>query len=67
MNKMNEKVKTRNDSSASTRFLELEPLETFTGLNLPSNKDVLRRFFSIRDHSMSNSKSRDIACQVMKN
>ena len=63
---MNEKIQTRKDSSASTRFFELEPLESFTGLNLPSNRDILRRFFHIRDQSKCNTKSRDIATQIYK-
>ena len=53
----NKKVVTRNDSA---RLFELVPLESFTGLNLPTNADILRRFFHIREKS-NNKTSQSIA------
>ena len=53
----NKRVVTRNDSA---RLFELVPLESFTGLNLPTNADILRRFFYIRENS-KNKPSRSIA------
>ena len=35
--------------SAITRSFDLTPLESFNGQNLPTNKEVLRRFFSVKD------------------
>ena len=34
---------------SSTRLFDVTPLESFSGKNLPTNKDVLWRFFSIKD------------------
>ena len=40
---------TRSQSSAYVRCFDLKPLEKFSGIQLPTNSDVLRRYFSIRD------------------
>ena len=61
---MCEKILTRAVSSASTRSFDLELLESCTRLNLPSNKDILRRFFHIGGRSKYNNRSRDIASQI---
>ena len=34
----------------STRSFDLTPLESFNGQNLPTNSDVLKRFFLIKDN-----------------
>ena len=49
---------------ASIRLFDLQPLERFSGLNLPSKRDVLQRFFYIRDNSISNRKSHSIATKI---
>ena len=57
----NKKVTLRKDS---TRFLGLIPLESFSGLNLPTNADILRRFFHIRDNSQKKRTFRSIAEEI---
>jgi hypothetical protein len=59
-----EKCVTRCDSSAFTRQFHLVPIEKFTGLKFPTNSEVLRRYFYIRDHSSKSRKKREIAAQI---
>ena len=50
---------------SSTRLFDLTPLESFSGKNLPTNKDVLRRFFSIKDNLENKAeKNTSIARQI---
>ena len=51
---------TRSQSSAYVRCFDLKPLEKFSGIQLPTNSDVLRRYFSIRDE-FKNRPKREIA------
>ena len=51
---------TRSQSSAYVRCFDLKPLEKFSGIQLPTNSDVLRRYFSIRDE-FENRPKREIA------
>ena len=46
-----DKPKTRLETSTFTRFLDLKPIEKFDGLKFPTNGEVLRRYFYIKDHS----------------
>ena len=57
-------TKTKKSLQPSTRLFDLVPLENFSGLNLPTNGDVLRRFFSIKDKSEKNIKNSIIANQI---
>ena len=59
-----EKSVTRCDSSASIRQFHLVPIENFSGLKFPTNSEVLRRYFYIRDHSSKSRMRRDIAAQI---
>ena len=59
-----EKSVTRCDSSASIRQFHLVPIENFSGLKFPTNSEVLRRYFYIRDHSSKSRTRRDIAAQI---
>ena len=59
-----EKCVTRCNSSAFTRQFHLVPIEKFTGLKFPTNSEVLRRYFYIRDHSSKSRKKREIAAQI---
>ena len=52
---------TRKESSISTRYLDLKPLENFDGLKFPSNRDILRRYFYIKVNSWHSEKPRNIA------
>ena len=50
---------------SSTRLFDLTPIEQFSGVNLPTNEEVLRRFFSIKDNSESNNlKNNEISKQI---
>ena len=50
---------------SSTRLFDLTLLESFSGKNLPTNKDVLRRFFSIKDNLENKAeKNTSIARQI---
>ena len=61
----NEKCVTRCETSAFTRILgHLVPIEKFTGLQFPTNSQILERYFFIRDHSSRSTKRRDIANQI---
>ena len=52
-----EKCVTRCETSAFTRILgHLVPIEKFTGLQFPTNSQILERFFFIRDHSSRSKK-----------
>ena len=42
-------ITTRSQLSAHVRCFDLKPLEQFSGIQLPTNSDVIRIFFSIRD------------------
>ena len=60
------KPNTRLVASSSTRFLDLKPLQKFDGLKFPTNSEVLRRYFYLRDHSKSSKKSRNISTIIHK-
>ena len=50
---------------SSTRLFDLTPIEQFSGVNLPTNGEVLRRFFSIKDNSeINNLKNNEISKQI---
>ena len=55
------KSTTRLETSTFTRFLDLTPIEKFDGLKFPTNGEVLRRYFYIKDHSSHSEISRNIA------
>ena len=55
------KPTTRLETSTFTRLLDLTPIEKFDGLKFPTNSEVLRRYFYIKDHSSHSEKSRNIA------
>ena len=60
-----EKCVTRCETSAFTRILgHLVPIEKFTGLQFPTNAQILERYFFIRDHSSRSTKRREIANQI---
>ena len=61
-----EKCVTRCETSAFIRRLgHLVPLEKFSGLQFPTNAQILERYFFIRDQDSSNKmKKRDIAAQI---
>ena len=42
---------TRKNSKSSVRLFDLTPLESFSGLNLPTNGEILSRFFPLKDQS----------------
>ena len=58
------KIITRKVTSATTRHFQLEPLETFSGVNLPTNKDILRRYFALRDNSVYGTSKQKITTQI---
>ena len=61
----NGKCVTRCETSAFTRILgHLVPIEKFTGLQFPTNAQILERYFFIRDHSSRSTKRREIANQI---
>ena len=50
---------------SSTRLFDLTPIEQFSGVNLPTNEEVLRRFLSIINDSESNNlKNNEISKQI---
>ena len=42
---------TRQNSKSSVRLFDLTPLESFSGLNFPTNGEILSRFFPLKDQS----------------
>ena len=58
------KVVTRNDSA---RLFDLIPLESFSGLDLPTNADILKRYFHIRDNSQNQKRSSRSIAEVIYN
>ena len=55
---------TRREFSRSTRFFDLKPLQNFDGLKFPTNSDILRRYFYIKDKSWHSEKPRNIANEI---
>ena len=44
--------------------LQIEPLESFSGENLPTNLEILRRYFTIRQSSCKTKQTRIIAKEI---
>ena len=50
---------------SSTRLFDLTPIEQFSGVNLLTNEEVFRSFFSIQDNPESNNlKNNEISKQI---
>ena len=52
-------------STTKTRLFDLTPLDCFNGVNIPTNRDVLRRFFHIKDNAAQHTlKNNEISKQI---
>ena len=64
MSSKNTRKATIEDEEKSIRHFHLKPLECFNHTQLPTNKDVLQRFFWIQDHGSKSQPKKSIALEI---